>query len=506
MFPVVSCCVGVFRRVRGVLVGTSRAVRALAADSAGNVLILAAAMLIPLLALVGSSIDAGRIYVARSRMQQACDASALAGRWALSQGQATTAASTEAVKFFNFNFKQGSFGTATFTPTVAITGTATKVVAVTANTTLGMSVMGIFGFRPIALSATCTAQQDFVNTDVVLVLDTTGSMADKASSSDSQTKIEALRSATLALYDQLAPIQAQLAAAGMRLRFSVVPYASTVNVGKLIYAVNSGYMRNPAPYYQKQCTVYQGKTYCYANQASVSHSANWFTNSWGGCIEERQTSSAIVATTQTIPSDAYDLNIDYIPDTDPTRWVPYDTDAQTLNSQTACPVAAKRLQTWTRDDLNTYLNTLDPDGGTYHDIGMIWAARMISPGGIFADSPSTYNGMPTNRFVIFMTDGQLDTGVGIYSAYGVEQYDKRVTGGDYATQDARHTRRFQMMCSQIKNRGVSIWVVAFASTLNTDLTNCASNAGQASTSANSADLITKFTEIGKNIGALRLTQ
>jgi hypothetical protein len=54
--------------------------------------------------------------------------------------------------------------------------------------------------------------------------------------------------------------------------------------------------------------------------------------------------------------------------------------------------------------------------------------------------------------------------------------------------------------------GASIWVVAFSQALDTNLTNCASNPGQASTSANSTDLIAKFKDIGKNIGALRLTQ
>jgi len=114
--------------------------------------------------------------------------------------------------------------------------------------------------------------------------------------------------------------------------------------------------------------------------------------------------------------------------------------------------------------------------------------------------------MPTNRFIIFMTDGLLDTGPDLYSAYGVERYDQRVTGGSLSQQDARHQQRFNLLCSSVKNMGVSIWVVAFASSLDTNLTNCASNAGQASTSSNSTDLISKFAEIGKNIGALRLTQ
>ena len=38
----------------------------------------------------------------------------------------------------------------------------------------------------------------------------------------------------MALYDELAPIQTQLEANGLRLRYGVVPYSSTVNVGALI--------------------------------------------------------------------------------------------------------------------------------------------------------------------------------------------------------------------------------------------------------------------------------
>lgn len=54
--------------------------------------------------------------------------------------------------------------------------------------------------------------------------------------------------------------------------------------------------------------------------------------------------------------------------------------------------------------------------------------------------------------------------------------------------------------------GYSVWVIGFAQGLDSNLTNCASNPGQASTSADSAALLAKFVEIGKNIGALRLTQ
>jgi hypothetical protein len=116
--------------------------------------------------------------------------------------------------------------------------------------------------------------------------------------------------------------------------------------------------------------------------------------------------------------------------------------------------------------------------------------------------------MPVARYVIYMTDGQLDTQADAYTAYGVENLDGRVSGG-YTTSsdlDNRHNQRFALACQATKEKGVSIWVVAFASSLSTQLQSCASKSSQASVSTDSAALIAKFAEIGKNIGSLRLTQ
>jgi hypothetical protein len=256
-------------------------------------------------------------------------------------------------------------------------------------------------------------------------------------------------------------------------------------------------------------------------------------STWAGCIEERDTDSSINTGTNSISSNAHDLNIDEIPSNNNNKWRPSWKEVIYLRNSAsdadptvtrigggtpvtnqgsdsyACPTEAKRLQAWTRSDLSTYLNSLNADGYTYHDIGMIWGGRFISPDGIFGgDNPSTYNSMPVARFIIYMTDGALNTVETGYSSYGVEYLDKRVTGG-YTTssdQDNRHNQRFALACQAAKAKGVSIWVVAFASSLSTQLQNCASKTTQASVSSDSASLIAKFAEIGKNIGSLRLTQ
>jgi Flp pilus assembly protein TadG len=46
-------------------------------DTAANTLAIAAAAMVPLMAMVGGGIDASRYYMAAARLQAACDAGAL---------------------------------------------------------------------------------------------------------------------------------------------------------------------------------------------------------------------------------------------------------------------------------------------------------------------------------------------------------------------------------------------------------------------------------------------
>lgn len=170
----------------------------------------------------------------------------------------------------------------------------------------------------------------------------------------------------------------------------------------------------------------------------------------------------------------------------------------------------------TRSEMQNYVNALTPTGPTYHNIGMAWGARFISRNGIFAaDNPSTYNDRPVNRYVIFLTDGIMEPGAYNGSAYGVEYLDQKVNGGSYRTVvsdgsgsdlAARHNTRFLMACNVAREGGAQIWAIAFGLTAPDSLYDCAGNDDQVATSSNSADLIAKFKEIGKNIGALRLSK
>jgi len=253
-------------------------------------------------------------------------------------------------------------------------------------------------------------------------------------------------------------------------------------------------------------------------------------STWAGCIEERNTvasgSISYSSITGFSPSNLYDLDIDSAPTNDATRWKPYwpevtyiRTDSSnryvTSASQSdygsyvgsSCPRPAQLLKTMTKSQFDAYADALSPNGSTYHDIGMIWGARMISTTGLFASNVNATppNGGKVGRHIIFMTDGQMDTTYSGKTARGVEWHDRRVTLDGYTDQDKRHNDRLLAMCAAIKARGTRLWVIAFSTSLTSTLSTCASP-DSSFTADSASSLNTAFQEIARDVGELRIVQ
>ncbi|AKM07058.1 VWA domain-containing protein [Pelagerythrobacter marensis] len=204
----------------------------LARDASGNALAIIAAAIAPTLAMVGGGIDMGRSYLAQSRLQQACDAGVLAARKRLGSQVAFTGEFSDDVaemgqRFFNINFRSGSYGTEdrsfvmTLEEDFAVSGVATVDVPTT--------IMQVFGFTKVPVHVECEAQLNFSNTDVMMVLDVTGSMA-QINPGDSLSRIDTMKQTISAFHGQLEAA----AQAGSRIRYGFVPYSTNVNVGHLL--------------------------------------------------------------------------------------------------------------------------------------------------------------------------------------------------------------------------------------------------------------------------------
>jgi len=626
----------------------------LASDTGGNTLAIIAAAVVPILAMVGGGIDMSRSYLSQARLQQACDAGVLAARKKLgSQAVATgeVPADVAAVgnRFFNLNFRSGAYGTEqrdfqmTLEADYAISGVASVEVPTT--------IMGMFGYDNVDLNVECQARLNFSNTDVMMVLDTTGSMAE-TNPGDTMTRIEAMRSVVKSFHGQIEGAKKP----GTRVRYGFVPYATNVNVGKLLksdwmvddwtyqsrepkqtgssektyYYVSSdiikedrtqfSYTANSCPGdstvytysptttvsddpheyfyiqtvngddvwncvandlgsytvegmryndYQEKVTwkyayikttndytftykpetfdvtpikgaggndpvtygkITSEKLYYPADDGTPSQAELWF----DGCIEERDTYQ-IDDYSNVDLSRALDLDLDLVPTpgNPSTQWRPhfpsmifdraidwdgsgsfsvaesdyhYDYLAPGWTQYAACPGAARKLDEMSASDLASYVDNLPVAGSTYHDIGMIWGGRLISPTGLFAADNADQEGKPTSRHLIFLTDGETQALDVSYSSYGVEPLDqRRWAPSSPMTLTETVERRFGVACDEVKKRNVTVWVIGFGVGLNPIMTECA-GPGHYFEAEDSAQLNSVFSKIAQSIGDLRVSK
>jgi hypothetical protein len=261
--------------------------------------------------------------------------------------------------------------------------------------------------------------------------------------------------------------------------------------------------------------------------------SDWRTTS-NGCMEERDTYEIDDYDSVDL-SRALDLDIDLVPNDDPaTQWRPmfpgmifnraltwdgrgrFDakevvTDTEFVNpdagGMASCPAPSRKLSEMSPEQLDAYLGTLQPTGSTYHDIGMIWGGRLISPSGLFADdNRDLADATPTNRNLIFLTDGQTAPRDINYTTYGVEPLDqRRWSPNSKLSLTQTVEKRFAFACSEVRKRNVTVWVIGFGTSLNPVMKDCAGE-GHYFEAADAAELNATFAAIAKKMSELRISR
>lgn len=256
----------------------------LLADRSGNVLPIAASGILVMAALVGGGIDMSRAYRVQNRLQSACDAGVLAGRRAVTNNGFDTVARNQANSYFNINYDDNqqdthdtSFQLTADTQGNAVTGTAT--------TKMDMLVMQMFDFGTMDLEATCQSTMGVGNSDVTMVLDVTGSMG---SALGTGTRISALKTAMKNFYTTVATATQ---GSNARIRYSFVPFSSTVNVGRLLYDLDPSYLADTWTYQSRKAvfnTITERIVTGYENPA-YSTSSEYISNGSSGTVRWNST-------------------------------------------------------------------------------------------------------------------------------------------------------------------------------------------------------------------------
>jgi Flp pilus assembly protein TadG len=504
-----------------------RRARELRAANGGNIAVIFALALVPLIGFIGAAVDYGHANSVKVALQRALDATALmlaknADTQTNDEMQATASSFFGAM--LNRNEAIDPKVTVNYTP-----GNATVVL--TATTSIKTDFMGLMGFKTLDIRTTATAawgKNSLLR--VALVLDNTGSMS-------SAGKMVAMQTAAKNMLSKLS----SAAKTNGDVYVSIIPFVKDVNLGPGNYSQSwllwddgtdiswdggkgscskSGFTPRSQCKGQGNCSIsaqtsqpsctaagtcsISGNTTqnsCTAarqctvggwNTASAcqNHGGTWASgqwtpgvwtpetwtsashNTWNGCVVDRGDATG--------PSSGnYDTNA-----VGPTTSIP--STLYVPENYSSCPQAVMGLNyNWSA--MTTLINNMTPAGNTNQGIGLQAGWQSLVGGGPFTAPPKSPS-LTYQEHIVLLTDG-LNTENRWYS------------------DEASINTRQQILCSNIKNAGITLWAIQ----VNTDgaptstlLQNCATDPSKFFLLTSASAIISTFDDISFKITQLHL--
>jgi len=471
--------------IKSVLSELKSDMRQFGKDRSGNVILIFALALIPMLGAIGAAIDYSNAAQIRQKMQNAVDAGVLAAVGARPGGQATptTAQVIDSVKAYITANLAGSTVFSTPVINASVNGNVVSADITVDVPTSFMKVLGISKSTVHVAASSQAATTNPVSVEVALVLDTTGSMGDN-------NKLAGAQTAATALLDQLMPAATTNTASNdpaAKVHVSLVPFSYYVNVGTqyagaswlgdtTTYSTTASSCQNTypnevlgAPYsYTYDCSSDGVPKTCTGTKQDIISLGNPVvvcgpqtkTYTWGGCVGSR---NYPLDMTDTVTSS----------NVVPPR----------MNQNCANPL--QRLDS-RNSTISTQIAALTPWGETYIAPGLLWGWRTVSPNPPFADGqPYSKN---VYKYIVLMTDG--------FNTHSPDYPGHELT--DTTTADALTLET----CTAIKKAGVTIYAVSFEVYNNTSapmLQACSSGPGNYFNATDNAGLLTSFQAIANSI-------
>lgn len=460
--------------------------KGLAADRRGNVALMFALLLIPLVAAAGIAIDMYRANEARIALSEAADAAVLAAGRAKLTKPTLTDAEAEAIARKMFDAHATSIGKLEISDFAFAFDAAAKAYRITARAKLDTTLLKMTGRKTMALDILSEARAGAPRAlEVVLVLDNTGSMSGQ--------KMTDLKSAASDLIDEI------MSGASNSTMVGVVPFARHVNVGMSragepwlnippngtwdenactvddAAATSAGCSQVASTCYSDgtpySCTIWQ----CPSGDPPQTCAVKTHVTSWFGCVGSR----------------AHPLNIedrDYA--TDP---VPGVNNAGGAD----CPAEVTPMTT----NKTTVQNAIDAmwvGGETYVASGLFWGQALISQATPFTEGRSYEDIQAAGgvKAIVLMTDGENTASPDDWQSH----YDDDETEANGYTEE---------LCDEIKSENVQLYTIAFgvtAPSITTLMRNCATDPDHYYDAGGSSDLAQAFDAIGKSLVALALSK
>lgn len=448
------------------------AVQRFKADERGNIAVIFAIVLVPIISFIGAAIDYTRAANARTAMQAALDSAALMVSKENQAGTLTQAQlTTRAQQIFNALYTNSDAKNISVSASYSSSSGSGSTIKLDGSGRIDTQFMQVAGFPTMGFNTSSTTKWGVTRLRVALALDNTGSMADNG-------KMPALQSAAKNLIDQLGAS----AQNNGDVYISIVPFANVVNIGTSYK--NSGYVD-----WSYWSTASNSSTGDHDNRAcsSANQAPTWWNgnvgcgssynniNNWNGCVMDRGTPTPpgtnsgpdVVATAPT--SSAY-----YFP----------------ADQSSYCPQAVAKLS-YDWSNLKSVVNAMSPAGGTSQPIGLHHAWLTLLQTAPY-NAPAEDSNYIYKKAIILLSDG-LNT-------------MDRWYGNGYDPSPEVNARQ-QLLCDNIKAAGITIYTIQVNTTgdpTSTILQNCASGTSNFFATTTASGIATAFQQIQASLTKLRI--
>lgn len=447
--------------------------------SNGNVSVVMALSVIPLLAVAGAAIDMVHANNAKTALQAAVDAATMAGGTSKITNQADMSILVE--KYLASNDAKGSIDSMTSVDFGTVPATGNFYIK--ASGKMNTSFMGLVGYPTLDIGAYSEVEHGGNALELALVLDNTASM-------NSEGRLTALKASAKNLVNTLLTNPAP----GAYIKIGIVPFSNYVNVGQSNRF--KSWADVPADYTDTTAVTYTSyPNAVYSNCHLVDHA---YTNDGVPAVWQENVcdvSPGSPVTSSYFPTHQWNGCIG-------SRNNPLDESVGAIGNKypgimdVGCPAPLTDL-TDSKSTLNGQIDAMVANNETYIPAGLLWGWNMLDSAEPLtgAKSKAEMTALKGIKSLVLMTDGDNT----LSATY------PRHDGNDAAAADAKTAQ----LCENIKAEGISVYTVGFKVTKPSSvnmLTACASNTTQAYTAADDTALAAAFSEIAATLAQMRVAK
>lgn len=453
-----------------------------AGNEHGNVAMIAALTIIPIVTIAGFAIDFQVTTTQKARVQQAIDSAVLAATKSEQDGKDKAYVLKEANDYFEGILNQSSNSGLTCTKIDLIYIEETEEIEGRASCAQKTAISQIAGIQKLEFNVSSAATYGIGKLEIAFVFDVSGSMG-------SNNRMSNLKVAAREAVDTLLPVGGY-PGDPEDIRLAMVSYDTMVNAGPYFKAVTNV---NPTRTYSYYGDLYQ-RTTCrrYRDNGSCR---NW-NYDWVGpysrsytlsstCVWEREGADRYTGrgpahnrwlTPLTATFDAYN-----------DRWTVDNGTDPYCNDNTPVPL------TYNRTKLHDFIDDMTPRRNTAGHIGTAWGWYLVSPdfNNVWPTGSKAlpYDEPDATKVVIMMSDGS---------------YNQVRPGSG----NPDSTTQAENVCDGMKDAGIVIYTVAFSAPTDGQevLAYCATNPAFAYKPSTGQELTEAYKSIARSISDLRISR